>query len=157
MTYGIVHVNSVASRVRALPRTFAPMTYRDPPPPPVLVVAIGKHLVGMDPRDGRHLWDRVFDHGSQPRVWALEDRVYVLGVRLVCLELGTGKTLWESEAHGDTLLVANGLVIVATPGQVFGVDPISGGVAWHDELPGKGWSSVALALPGAAAQVDRSS
>lgn len=134
--------------------------YRNVPAVPILVVAFGGRVFGVEPGTGRHLWEH--ESGSTGehhpvRVVVLGERVYALvDSELHVLDYATGHLLSRTKvphATGATFVHLEGRLYAAGNGAVacFGLD---GSLLWADEFPGKGHGVVALAVPGYAVQGD---
>lgn len=130
---------------------------------PLMVLAFGQRVVGIDVHTGQRLWE--YEMGSKSeahRVGVEGNRVFVLGAHhLVCLDYVSGGELWRVAppavlcGGGTTLLAHAGAVVVAAVGEAAAFAADDGRPLWHDAFKGYGLGSVALAVPGASAQVDR--
>lgn len=132
----------------------------------------------LDARNGEELWTRSFpntremDYGSGPRATPLvhADRVYALSAfgELVCLDLRTGKTLWQKDFCKDfgagsvpkwgycsSPLVVQGKLIVNPGGEaaIFALDPETGKTLWKGEGAGANYSSLIADVFGGVEQV----
>jgi outer membrane protein assembly factor BamB len=127
----------------------------------VLVSAFGGRIFGLSTQTGDAVWMYEAEATGQfhvVRIVVEGKRVYALTKsELVCLEYESGNVVWKTEAAaGDlTLLVGPDGVFTAGDGEVrcFALD--SGEPRWNQRFPGMGRGSVAIGLPGAAAQADR--
>jgi hypothetical protein len=124
--------------------------------PPVLVVAFGAHVIGVQPETGARLWERTLDGAYYPRLHLLPAHVLVLSNELQCLELASGRTIWKAATPGGTLLCDDRHAYVGGGGEAWAVRLQDGAVLWHDEYKGKGIADVALGICGVVAQLDRS-
>lgn len=123
---------------------------------PIVVLALAHHVLAVDVRTGKHVWERDIGGGEHPRIAVTEARVYVLGTALWCFDLATGKVQWRAPIDGETMLLGHGtLVIGCESGEVIAVDAETGRTLWQEGLEGKGMHAVALAMPGVAMQIDR--
>lgn len=134
--------------------------YRNAPSVPILIVAFGGRVFGVDPGSGRRFWEYEFEstgQGIPVRILVLGERVYaVASMELHVLEYATGRLLSKTKvphATGSTFVHMDGRLYTAGNGAVacFGLD---GGLLWADEFVGKGHGAVALAVPGYAVQGD---
>jgi len=136
------------------------MSYRSEPPAaaPILVVAFGGHLFGLDVATGARLWQSEHRVGAgHVRLAISRSRVYALRAgELSCLDYATGRALWSTALplFADTLLLEGELLFAAGSGEACRVGE-DGAVLWHESFPGMGQGNVALGVPGAAAQSDR--
>lgn len=139
------------------------MTYRAQQSIPILVVAFGGRIFGVDPASGRHIWGHESREPSQlhiVRLHVVGDRVYaVIDRELRVLSYTTGQVLSSvSIPHGatSTMMLLEGRIYCAGNGAVacFGLD---GALLWADEFSGMGYGDVAFAVPGYAVQADRDS
>lgn len=76
------------------------------------------------------------DVDTKPLV--VDGRLYIAaaGRGLMALEPSTGKTLWRSKLGSpNNLLLANNILYVAGQGNVYAVDPKTGGRHWESQLP----------------------
>ena len=128
---------------------------------PVLVVAFGGRIFGLDPATGQRRWTHEMRTTGQTHVVRLAvdgDHLFAAIYRdLLCLEVATGAVRWQVDAGlaCDTLLVAGGRVHAAGGGTVRTYAAADGAPLWKDGFSGMGEGEVALALGGAVAQADR--
>jgi outer membrane protein assembly factor BamB len=121
---------------------------------PVLVVAFGGRVFGVDPATGAQRWTREMARTGQTQVVRIAvdgERVYVAIWRdLTCLDAATGAVLWQANPDNacDNLLVAGGRVHAAGAGTMRSYDAATGALLWQEEFPGAGGGDVALALVG---------
>jgi outer membrane protein assembly factor BamB len=135
--------------------------YRAPQPPPLVFTAFCSRVFALERRTGRPVWAQRFaswSSGLTPRLCAVNDRVYVLGSGLACLDAASGTVIWQVDVPaaltGGTLLVDGDLIFVADQGEA-ACFATSGHLLWHHPFTGEGVGIVALAVAGAAAQADR--
>jgi outer membrane protein assembly factor BamB len=124
---------------------------------PLVVVAIGTKLVGMNAQTGQRVWEVA---AECDRLHVEDQRVFALAINeLLCLDLWAGTLLWKSKlpigGHRASLLVHGGLVVVGGAGEVVGFAADTGKLLWHDPFKGYGVGMVGLAAPGASAHIDR--
>jgi outer membrane protein assembly factor BamB len=127
----------------------------------IVVSAFGGRIFGLSTQTGEPAWMYETESTGQTHVVriAIEgERIYALSKsELVCLDYKSGNVVWKTEAAaGDlTLLVGPEGVFTAGDGEVrcFALD--SGEPRWQQRFPGMGRGSVAIGLPGAASQADR--
>jgi outer membrane protein assembly factor BamB len=80
-------------------------------------------------------------------------KVIYLGVRgtVVAVNSATGEPVWETALKGNDFVnvVLDGNHLFATTrGEIFCLDPQSGGIRWHNPLRGYGWGLITLAGDG---------
>lgn len=138
----------------------AGMTYRgEGVESPILVVAFGGRVFGLDVVSGARVWGYEGMRHSQSTVVRLaldRGRVYAVAhPTLACLDHATGEELWYAhlEKGGGTLVASGGRVFVGGNGTVTCFDQ-DGRQLWHDGFKGKGLGTVALALPDTTVQAD---
>jgi outer membrane protein assembly factor BamB len=113
----------------------------------------------MDRFTGEHRFEHALDRLGEVELAVLGDRIYATtGKTLYCFEYPTGVLLGTAAIPGKypgrpTLLLDNGLVIVATRGEVSCFDD-KGQLLWFDPLPDRGVGSVALGFPDNVRQAD---
>jgi hypothetical protein len=129
------------------------MDYRAKASEPPLVVSFGRFVCAVERATGARRWERDLD--AEARLVCLEDRVLVLHSKLDCVDLATGKLVWRAAVAGATLLCDGAIAFVGDFGEVTAVRLDDGAVLWHEPFKGRGIGSVALAVPGGAAQADR--
>ncbi len=151
---------------------------------PLLVVVSSASVEALDRRTGRVVWSHVLAAANQrsavcPRVLVEDELVILLSAGdlptgmfsnatvpgiVTCLDYRTGRVRWEQRFDDrtvitqftGTLLVDAGQVVVALPTLVFAYSMADGTPQWRHEIAGAVVSrSTALALPGTAAQGDR--
>lgn len=135
--------------------------YRAPQPAPLVFAAFRGRVFALERRTGRPAWAQRFERwssGLTTRLCAVDDRVYVLGWGLACLDAASGTIIWQADIpgalSGGTLLVDGDLIFVADQGEV-ACFATSGHLLWHHPFTGEGSGVVSLAVAGAAAQADR--
>lgn len=67
---------------------------------------------------------------------------------VVALERHTGQLVWESRLKGSgfvNVTIEGDVILGATRGELWGLDPNDGRILWHNGLPGKGYGYVAFA------------
>lgn len=135
------------------------MAYRsEPGGPPVLVVAFGGRVFGMDPATGRRMWEYepAYRTDSDVRLIVEEERIFALiGNELACLVYPGGEKRWSSGVwfRGSTLLADRQTIYVAGAGEVAAYSR-DGKQLWHDDFRGKGMMAAALGFPGRVAGPD---
>ena len=137
--------------------------YREPGGgPPIVVLAFGGRVIAVHAHHGKRLWEHNTGKGGYcDRISISGTRVYALCKSvLVCLDYETGREHWTVvvpaavEGPSATLLAHGGSVVAAGAGEAAAYSA-DGELLWHDGFKGYGMSSVAIAVPGASAQVDR--
>lgn len=138
------------------------MTQRKPPSFPVLVIALGGEVFGLDPASGQTLWaHRGKDRGdSHPvRVVVLGTTVYAgpIDGELHLLEYTTGRLIARSKiphSTGGTVMTVDGQIYFAGNAMVdcFGLD---GQLLWSARFDADNDArAVSLGVPGHAVQGD---
>ena len=138
------------------------MAYRAPPGFPVLVVALGGEVFGIDPGSGRKLWSHAGKDTGDPhpvRVVVLGGTVYAgpIDRELHLLEYATGRLLARTKiphATGGTVMMVDNQIYFAGNGAVdcFGLD---GGLLWSSTFyEDNNARAVSLAVPGYSVQGD---
>lgn len=128
-------------------------------PPPILVVAFGNQVFGLDPSSGRRAWT----YEAGPKGKENPVRLVVYGARIYAvascvlhvLEYPTGKLVTTTKVpttHG-TFTLLDGRLYAAGHGEVACFD-LEGRLLWHDAFSGHGEGAVALGVPGYFAQGD---
>jgi len=77
-----------------------------------------------------------------------------LGVKgsVVALDRATGQQLWITKLKRSdfvNVVLDQGLIVATASGEVFALDPETGAIRWHNNLPGLGYGLVTVATPGA--------
>ena len=71
--------------------------------------------------------------------------------RVMRIDRSTGRILWETYLSGSQFvnIQTNGdEVLAATRGELFCLDPDTGGIKWKNGLPGMGWGIVTISGDG---------
>ena len=77
-------------------------------------------------------------------------KIIFLGVKgsVVAVDAATGQPVWEVNLKGtdfvNVVLDGNNL-LATTRGEIFCLDPQTGGIRWHNPLRGYGWGLVTIA------------
>lgn len=90
-----------------------------------LIIGINGHVSAIDPRNGRQLWATKLEGGS---------------------------FLASTSTQDVSVLLHDGVVFAGCYGHLFGLDASSGGILWHNELPGLGHNDISLAMEGVSVQ-----
>ncbi|MBL8953332.1 MAG: PQQ-binding-like beta-propeller repeat protein [Myxococcaceae bacterium] len=127
---------------------------------PVLIVALGGSVCGVDPKTGAWLWKNALAGGGFGEVAISVQEGYVIasasGPVVYCLDSKTGDELWRANTEKSgraTILVQEERVYVAKTGVVECFD-IDGHLLWGQQLPGMGSGRLALGFPGNVVQAD---
>jgi outer membrane protein assembly factor BamB len=137
----------------------------------VLVAGLKGRIFGIDARSGERLWEHAIVgegglFGASVAAGEVEilvegDRIFAKasGPTLALFEYPSGRLLGQLQVPGSyhgrsTMLLENGLLFVASGGEITCVRADDGAVLWHDPMSGKGIGSVALAFPGKVRQAD---
>jgi outer membrane protein assembly factor BamB len=96
------------------------------------------------------------DHVKQAVLEAIPATRRVAEDTVVCLDAGTGKTLWVTREPGEpkgrncssTPCVSGGRVFAVGSTRIYAVDAVSGRTAWSQPLPAKGPGSSPLVVDG---------
>mgnify|MGYP001560362752 CR=1 FL=1 len=127
---------------------------------PILIVALGGSVCGLDPHTGAWRWKNALPGGGFGEVAISVQDGYVIasatGPVVYCLDSKTGAELWHSHTEKPgraTILVQDELVYVAKTGVVDCFD-IDGRLLWSQQLPGLGSGRLALGFPRNVVQAD---
>ena len=113
-------------------------------------------VLALDLGDGRELWKKTVGENLERRGWGsasspivFENLVivpaFVEGDKMVAFDGATGKQVWSQDSPGYTsnwstpiLVEAEGRtdLVLAVPGEVWGVNPETGKLRWYCEVPG---------------------
>lgn len=82
-----------------------------------------------------------------------QSKVIYVGVKgsVMALDSATGQQLWAAELKGTDFVnvILDGANLFATTrGEIFCLDPQSGGIRWHNPLRGYGWGLITIAGDG---------
>jgi outer membrane protein assembly factor BamB len=127
----------------------------------IIICAAGGKLLALDSATGAVRWENAMEGGGYGEV-ALAvtgERIFASAERgkLFCLEYPTGAVLWTSPTSTRgraTILVDGGNVYVARLGHLDCFDVESGSHRWSSSMPGSGYGSVSIGVPGNVAQAD---
>jgi outer membrane protein assembly factor BamB len=127
---------------------------------PLLIALIGTHVVGIDRRTGKRIWDWNSEDTWFSRMAIANERIFVAGRdRLVCLAHDSGKRLWDVISPiriEQTFLVDGNEVVVAFNGEIAAFAAGDGKLLWHDPYEGYGTGGIVLGVKGAPiAHADR--
>jgi len=128
--------------------------------PPILLVALGGHVAGLDPDTGRIRWSNELVNGGYGDVDLAMDGEFILasasGNRIFALAYGDGRTLWSAETtgHGRTTIVFEGERIYIAKGGFIDAYSRTGERLWKQDLPGFGTGRATLGFPGNLRQAD---
>ena len=108
---------------------------------PVLIVALGGSVCGVDPKTGAWLWKNALAGGGFGEVAISVHEGFVIasaaGPAVYCLDAKTGDQLWRASTEKSgraTILVQDGRVYVAKTGVVDCFD-IDGKLQWFTTAP----------------------
>jgi len=134
--------------------------YRETTVWPVIVVAFGDRVFGVDPATGEARWEHETEStGAELFLLVTPTEIFVAARRgLTCLRYPTGEVVWsaESRAYGRPSMVLEGDRLLVGRGGEVECYTRSGQFLWHNPFKGKGAGPVALATPSSAAQADQS-
>jgi outer membrane protein assembly factor BamB len=123
---------------------------------PVLVVAFGNHVIGLDPSTGQTLWTQVTS-GPYLELLITGDLILVAARKLLLgLNYPTGQLLWTGDLSTEgraTLVAQGGLIFVGVCGEV-NCFSRTGQRLWAERFKGKGMFPVALGFPGNVGRAD---
>jgi outer membrane protein assembly factor BamB len=82
-----------------------------------------------------------------------QSKVIYLGVKgsVVAVNSATGQPVWETALKGNdfvNVVLDGDNLFAATRGEIFCLDPQSGGIRWHNPLKGYGWGLITIAGDG---------
>jgi outer membrane protein assembly factor BamB len=133
-------------------------TYREGAPTPVVVLAIGDRLLGIDPSTGDVRWEyQIAPGGHAVSLLMTPNTIYAAcGPTLACLEYPTGEPRWTADVPlgRAVLLLEGGRLYVATDSGKLDCFTLDGQHLWQNPLKGKGTGCVALGVPGNVMQAD---
>ena len=127
---------------------------------PVLIVALGGSVCGVDPKSGAWLWKNALPNGGFGEVAISVHEGFVLasanGPLVYCLDSKTGTEIWRAPTEHPgraSILLQDDRIYVAKNGVVdcFNIDGIK---LWSQQLPGLGSERLALGFPGNVVQAD---
>jgi outer membrane protein assembly factor BamB len=83
----------------------------------------------------------------------VQSKVIYLGVKgsVMALDSATGQQLWLAELKGAdfvNVVLDGGNLFATTRGEIYCLDPQSGGIRWHNPLRGYGWGLITIAGEG---------
>lgn len=83
----------------------------------------------------------------------MQSKVIYLGVKgsVMALDSATGQQLWLAELKGAdfvNVVLDGGNLFATTRGEIYCLDPQSGGIRWHNPLRGYGWGLITIAGEG---------
>lgn len=127
----------------------------------IIVAASGGKLIGLDANTGQVRWENPMDGGGYGEV-ALAitgERILASAGRgkLFCLDYPSGRELWSAKTSAQgraTLLVDGANVLVGKGGHLDCFDAESGTLRWTSSLPGTGYGSISVGVPGNVVQAD---
>jgi outer membrane protein assembly factor BamB len=78
-----------------------------------------------------------------------QSKVIYLGVKgsVVAVNSTTGQPVWETALKGNdfvNVVLDGDNLFAATRGEIFCLDPQSGGIRWHNPLRGYGWGLITI-------------
>jgi outer membrane protein assembly factor BamB len=128
------------------------MAYRESPDgETIVVVGVGKAVIGLDRETGQRLWHQDADVPLGGAVHAVrvvgELAVALAGHSVMALDYRTGEVRWKVRlAHpAVTLLVHGDRWFVGSQGEVSALSD-AGQLLWHDDFPGMGLQGPAIAI-----------
>jgi len=73
-----------------------------------------------------------------------------VGGNVVALDAATGQEVWRKKLKGDfvNVVLHEGSLYASTRGEIFCLEPATGGLRWQNELPGLGLGLVTFAVSG---------
>ena len=100
-------------------------------------------LIGVKADTGKVLWRRAAGGSIRPLAMAIDNsRVfYAVGRALACVNLKTGKRLWETQLEnqgGRTMVAANGVVLIMGNTTVDSYSAANGKLLWNKKIPSRG-------------------
>src|SRR5215510_11437307 len=80
-------------------------------------------------------------------------KIIYLGVKgsVVAIDSATGQSIWSTSLKGAefvNVVLDGGNLFAATRGEIFCLDPQTGGIRWHNPLRGYGWGLITIAGEG---------
>lgn len=136
------------------------MVYRQAPGDgPILVVAFGGNVMGLEPASGKRVWHVQPKLGlgqSLARLLVTDDEVLLgAGFDLLSLDYLTGAQRWRTrlEHPATTLLVTSDSIFAGGVGAVTALTR-KGERRWHEAFKGLGTAVVSLGVPGRSLSTD---
>ena len=132
--------------------------YRTASPSPVLVVAFGSRVLGLDPARGAVVWKHELT-GTASEIFLVVTPTLVVAVGYVgiaCFRYPTGEKLWSADSATSgrpTVLLDGDRLFVGRMGEVE-CWSLSGTRLWHEPFKGFGMGPVAIGVPDRVAQAD---
>ncbi|MDP6635392.1 MAG: PQQ-binding-like beta-propeller repeat protein [Phycisphaerae bacterium] len=111
-------------------------------------------LVGVKADTGKIIWKQGAGGSIRPLAVAIDNsRVfYTVGKKLACVDLKTGKKLWDTQLKtqsGRTMAAANGVVLILGAVALDSYDAVDGKLLWNKKIPSRaGFENVDLFVVG---------
>jgi outer membrane protein assembly factor BamB len=123
---------------------------------PILVMAIGGTILGIEPATGEVAWTYPLASAQEPAALLVtETRIFCCSTpRLACLEYPTGQELWTASVAngvGPCLSLVDGRLFVTSFRGELECFTVDGQPLWHNKLKGKGTGGGVLGVPGRVA------
>ncbi len=128
---------------------------------PVLVVALGPKLLGLDTSTGAVIFEHKLSTHTTARIRVHDDRIIVQHRLILSIfrypdgaVISQWKLPFKGWTHAGTLLIRGRRAFLACGGEVAAVSIDDGMLLWHQPLPRRGVYNAALGLPGLEEQAD---
>jgi len=111
-------------------------------------------LIGVKADTGKILWQQAAGGSIKPLAVAIDNSrvVYAVGRGLNCVDLKTGKRLWDTQLEnqgGRSMVAANGVVLLLGGATLDSYDAANGKLLWDKKIPSRGgFESVDLFVVG---------
>jgi len=111
-------------------------------------------LIGVSAEAGKIIWRRDAGGAIKPLAFAIDNsRVfYTVGKELACVDLKTGKPLWDTQLknqNGRTIVASNGVVLIMGNTSLDSYDGANGKLLWSNNIPSRsGFESADLFVVG---------
>ncbi len=133
------------------------MSYRAPAPSsvPIVVVAFGGYVYGLDPSTGAIAWQHE-DGSALTRILVTDTHVFAQGFKLTCIGYPQGQLLWQvdSPTFVASFILDGERLFVGSAGEVACHSSVDGRQLWKNEFKGKGQGEVAVGIPFNVMQLD---
>ena len=138
--------------------------HQPPPAPPIVVLTFVDRLVAVNMHTGQHIWEYPTEVTRGGRVFVDQGIVIYTGTNTIhCIDYLTGQARWKAPNNlGYTvanMLVFAGCVLMSATGNFVCLNAQNGAQLWQEKFTHKTaiMGGNALAAPGVAAQVDKTS
>ena len=129
--------------------------YRAPAVSSLVFTSFKDELHALDRATGAPVWHHEGSGWPNMRIAVRDDRIFLLGANLVCLDTATGREIWRRDkGDGWVLLVDRESVFVGGGGQLSCFAAETGQLQWQQVFKGKGGTATTLSVVGQVVQAD---